>query len=153
MTREEFITVTGFFFERLIQAVKEIPDEKFLEPFAQESVTPRDLFADLSARAEKLVHALELLYQGEEIDNIHEPRKSNLDVKRALAHFRIAHSTVVAALERMPDSRFAETGELPDWMLQNYFTPLEQATTKIEAWAKDLRHRGQAGSTGLPVIQ
>ncbi len=154
MTREEYITVTGFFFDRLMKAVKDMPGDRFLVPFQNETATPQELFTDLSARAERMVRALELLYQGEDLeDKYNSPHKSTVDIKRALSHFRVAHSTVIAALERIPPSRFGETGELPTWMLDNYFSPLEQAATKIEEWTKDLRSRGQAGPTGLPVIQ
>ena len=56
-------------------------------------------------------------------------------------------------LERIPESRFTESGDLPEWLIDEYLTPLESAVPKIENWVTDLSRRGQAGPMGLPVIQ
>jgi hypothetical protein len=154
MIREEYLTAAGAYFERLMLSVQDIPEDRLLLPLLNETATPRDVFADLNARAEKLIRALELLYQGvEPEDEQQRDEKEPQAPKRVLSHFRIAHSTLTAALERIPTSRFSESGDLPEWMHHNYLTPLEQAVPKLEAWSKDLKSRGQAGPTGLPVIQ
>ncbi|MCB1059990.1 MAG: hypothetical protein KDB65_07155 [Calditrichaeota bacterium] len=154
MIREEYLTAAGAYFERLMLAVQDLPDDRLLLPLLNDTVSPRDLFADLNTRAEKTIRALELLYQGIDPEEEQPHVETKLqEPKRVLSNFRIAHSTVIAALERISDSRFGENGDLPEWMLHNYLTPLEEAVPKLEAWSKDLKSRGQAGPTGLPVIQ
>lgn len=154
MIREEYLAVLGAYYERALFQIKDIPADRLEWPLADGEVSTLDLFGELAARAEKMVRALELLYHGADATELlATPLKNKLDAKRALATFKIAHSTVAAALERIPESRFHDDGEIPTWLIEDYLTPMQQAATRIEAWSQSLRARGQAGPTGLPVIQ
>lgn len=155
MIREEYLTAAGVYFERLLLPIKDLPPDRLNWPLVEGAeTTALDLFAQLAVRGERMVRALELLYNGVDADELLTiPYIVTADTKRSLAHFRIAHSTVMAALERVPDTRFSESLDLPDWLLTEYLAHMEQAVPQIEAWALTLRSRGQAGPTGLPVIQ
>lgn len=154
MSREEYLTAAGVFFERTLLPVKDMPADRLIWPLAEGSESALELYGELARRAERMVRALELLYHGADADELlATPYQVSSDTKRSQAHYRIAHSTVIAALERVPEARLHEHNELPEWMLTEYLQPLEQAAIRIERWSAELRGRGQAGPTGLPVIQ
>lgn len=153
MIREEYITAAGAYFERLLMPIQELPDDRFDLPVAEGAESVHELFADLALRAERMVRALELLFHGKAYKPQAIVVKVAPEFKRTLATFRIAHSTVIAALERVPLERFGEEGELPEWLLIEYLTPLETAAPRVDKWATAIRARGLGGVTGLPVIQ
>ncbi len=153
MIREEYITSAGSCFERLLGAIQELPAERF-ELLLDGGESVHELFAELSSRAERMVRALDVVMQQRELrlDELTRPIRRD-EWKRTLAGYQIAHSTLLAALERVPLERFHAEGELPNWLLDSYLVPLERALPRVEAWAAHLRERGLGGPTGLPVIQ
>ncbi|MCB9365778.1 MAG: hypothetical protein H6508_01125 [Calditrichaeota bacterium] len=153
MIREDFISTAGLYAERLLISLKELPSERFEEPF-HDSLTVRDTVAELAQRAEKCVRALELLVRQEEFEFDGLPVRTKQEPwKRALASFQIAHGALLAALERVPEERFNEQGDVPAWLCKEYLEPLETVTSRIESWSRDLRARGLGGPTGLPVLK
>ncbi len=154
MTREEYLAVVGAYFERALFQIKDIPADRLEWPLAEGEESTIDLICELTARAERMVSALELLYHNQNVDDaLARPLLVKSDSKRAVATYKIAHSTVAAALERIPDSHLNENSELPEWLISEYMTHVQTAATRIEVWSQSLRSRGQAGPTGLPVIQ
>lgn len=153
MNREEFLAATSAYIERLMMAVHELPEKQLHIAMANGAPTACELFSTLAAHAEATIRALERLYHGLDPDFTAKPVKSYSEFKRAQAALRIAHSTISAALERIPTSRLDSDTSLPQWLLSTYLTPLEESVPRVESWAKDLRARGLAGPTGLPVIQ
>ncbi|MBK6767348.1 MAG: hypothetical protein IPG71_13945 [bacterium] len=153
MNREEFLAATNAYLERLMMAVHELPEVQLHQPITEGAHSVCELFSILAVRAESIIRALDRLYQGLEPELAALPVKSNPEFKRAQSALRIAHTTVSAALERIPLSRLDPDGNLPGWLCDNYLKPLEGNVPVIEQWAKDLRARGLAGPAGLPVIQ
>lgn len=154
MTREEFQTAAGVYFERLLLATKDLPSDRLGWPMDNGHESALTLFENLRVRAERMVRALEMLFHGNDTHILLSGEYVvSGDLLRSLANFRIAHTTVMAAAERVPLERMSPYGEIPDWLNEHYLTPLEQAVPRIENWANSLRSRGQAGPTGLPVIQ
>lgn len=154
MIREEYITAAGVSLERLVLCVRDLPDDRFALPLGSDAESVHALFADLSARAERTVRALELLYQGVDFNVETMPSSAQAPAfKQTFANFRIGHTTLLAALERIPLARFSADGELPQWLLSHYLEPLQDSVPRVESWAGTLRSTGHAGPTGLPVIQ
>ena len=154
MIREEYLAVVGAYFERALFQIKDIPADRLEWPLAEGEVSTIELINELTARAERMVRALELLFHGADTSELlATPLNIKHDAKRAVASYKIAHSTVAAALERIPESRLNENGEVPEWLINEYMTHIQTAATRIEDWSQSLRARGQAGPTGLPVIQ
>jgi len=154
MIREEFITAAGVWSERLLLAVQELPESSFTQTPDTGGKSVHELFAAQAQRGETTVRELERLFHGQDIDLSGTFATRQVDsIKKTLAGFRIAHSTVMAALERMPIERLMDNGEVPTWLLEQYLYPLEQMVPAIESWAADLRSRGHGGPTGLPVLK
>jgi len=154
MIREEYLAVVGAYFERALFQIKDIPADRLGWPLADGKESAIELFCELTARAERMVRALELLFHGADTSELlATPLNIKHDAKRAVASYKIAHSTVAAALERIPESRLNENSEVPEWLINEYMTHIQTAATRIEDWSQSLRVRGQAGPTGLPVIQ
>lgn len=154
MIREEFLAVVGAYFERALFQIKDIPLDRLEWPLAEGKESAIEIFCELTARAERMVRALELLYHNSDVTELlATPLNIKRDAKRAVVTYKIAHSTVAAALERIPESRLSENGEVPEWLINEYMTHIQTAATRIEVWSQSLRARGQAGPTGLPVIQ
>ncbi len=154
MIREEYLAVVGAYFERALFQIKDIPADRLEWPLADSEESTIELINVLTARAERMVRALELLFHGADTSELlATPLNIKHDAKRAVASYKIAHSTVAAALERIPESRLNENGEVPEWLINEYMTHIQTAAARIEVWSQSLRARGQAGPTGLPVIQ
>lgn len=154
MIREEFTTAAGVWSERLLLAVQDLPEASFSQTLDSGGQTVHEQFAAQARRGERVVRALERLYQGLDFELSDAPaRHAPQSFKQSLAAFRIAHSTVIAALERMPMERLTDNGELPTWLLEHYLLPMEQMVPTIETWSANLRARGHGGPTGLPVLK
>ena len=121
MIREEYLAVVGAYFERALFQIKDIPADRLEWPLAEGEESTLDLINELTARAERMVRALELLFHGADATElIATPLNIKHDTKRAVATYKIAHSTVAAALERIPESRLNENSEVPEWLVSEY---------------------------------
>jgi hypothetical protein len=155
LTSAEFTAAVEIALERLMLSLQGFPQERLLDPMAEGECSVASLLSELSGKAERVVRALEIAYRGEEvsIEALEEPSSFRHDLKRAESHLKLAHSTVMAAIERITWPVNGDEDEIPAWLIDHYLTPIELLVPKIESWANNLRSRGLAGPTGLPVIQ
>jgi len=164
MILQEFITASEIALDKLMSPLKELPDALMDEPIADGKWSVKQIILHLSYWDTLVVKALEALYQGEEFDwspygeidrlneNIVLDRHDD-PFKRVVAEFQIAHSTMMAAIERIPSERFGEGGELPDWLVERVPEHYLLHAPKVTTWAKKIRDEGRGGPTGLPVMQ
>ena len=164
MTREEFITASEIALERLMAPLKELPPELMDEPIDDGKWSVKQLIIHLIYWDTLVVGALEALYAGDEFDwsPYGEPDELNKEIiadkqdtpySRVTMEFQIVHSTLMAAIERIPEERFGENGDLPEWLVVRVPGHYEQHIETIESWAKKIRDEGRGGKTGLPVVQ
>ena len=134
------------------------------EPIEQGKWSVKEILLHLSYWDTLAVRALEALYAGDEFDwspfdDTDELNaqilfdRQNDSYNRIAAEFQIIHSTLMAAVERIPAKRFGEHGELPDWLVVRVPEHYLQHAPKVAAWAKKIRDEGRGDSTGLPVVQ
>jgi hypothetical protein len=164
MTREEFTTASEIALDRLMTPLKELPEELMDEPIAEGKWSVKQMILHLTYWDTIVVRALEAFYQDSEFDwsQFEEADNFNATViegrqhepyRRIATEFQIVHSTIMAAIERIPAKKFGEDGELPDWLPRRVPDHYMLHVPIVESWAKKIRDSGLGGPTGLPVVR
>ena len=146
MTREEYITAVEIAFERLMSPTRGIHPQQMEKPLAEGKWSFKDLAAHLIFWDGLTIQALEKVNQGEEFDWIPfedfdaqnseaVTRLRGSPLKRVLGELRITHSTLVDAVQRVPEDRLCINGELPDWLISNVLEHYEHHRPQVEEWA------------------
>jgi hypothetical protein len=154
MTREEFTYEAESALESFMNPVAQLKADLFWEPMSEGKLSFKDSLVELVQGNTLAVKALEALYHDRVFD---WPRQNNVSprtsepYKRIVAELKITHSTVLAALERLPESKLKDK-QIPEWLKETVLDRYLALASDAAVWISRIKKEGRAGPTSLPVI-